>query len=146
MSLCVVSKCVRNEDLPDTEGSDVDCDYSYTHLFREVAALEEQQCSSSSRSGACEQPGLEDDVALNEQFGIPECSSGWIAGRLKERIKVWRETGASAWVLSILEEGYKLPFIKLPTPLVMRNHSSVHRHSSFFDKAIHDLLAARGCQ
>ena len=40
VSLCVDSKCVSNEDLPDAEGSDVDCDYSDTHLLREAAALD----------------------------------------------------------------------------------------------------------
>ena len=50
--------------------------------------------------------------------------------------------GASACVLAILEEGYKLPFIKLPAPLVMKNHSSVDTHSSFVDKAFHELVAA----
>ena len=35
-------------------------------------------------------------------------------GRLKENIAFWRDIGASKWVLSVIENGYYLPFISLP--------------------------------
>jgi len=50
--------------------------------------------------------------------------------------------GASGWVLRILEEGYRLPFITQPRPAVMKNHRSAETHSSFVQSAIQELVSA----
>ena len=36
-------------------------------------------------------------------------------GRLRKCTGFWREIGASQWVLDILENGYRLPFVKKTT-------------------------------
>lgn len=37
-----------------------------------------------------------------------------VEGRLKENIAFWKDTEASKWVLSVIENSYYLPFISLP--------------------------------
>ena len=37
-----------------------------------------------------------------------------VKGRLKQNIAFWKDIGASKWVLSVIKNGYYLPFISLP--------------------------------
>ena len=37
-----------------------------------------------------------------------------VKGRLKENIAFWKDIVASKWVLSVIENGYCLPFMSLP--------------------------------
>ena len=64
----------------------------------------------------------------------------YIVGRLCACLPVWREIGASAWVLRVLSEGYGLPFISRPQPAVFSNHHSCAKHESFMNKAVCDLV------
>ena len=63
-----------------------------------------------------------------------------VKGRLKESISFWEEIGASSWVLSILKNGYALPFISEPDPKVFQNSVSALRNKEFVTNEILDLL------
>ena len=41
-------------------------------------------------------------------------------------------------------EGYALPFMRLPMPRILRNHSSAKQHADFVSDSVCDL-ATRGC-
>ena len=53
----------------------------------------------------------------NVEFSCPIV----VKGRLRENISFWQNTGASRWVLRVLQEGYSLPFISLPQEAFFRN-------------------------
>ena len=61
-------------------------------------------------------------------------------GRLRKCTGFWREIGASQWVLDILENGYRLPFVKKPPVGVKRNQSSCKEHEQFVDEAVAALV------
>ena len=63
-----------------------------------------------------------------------------VKGRLKENISFWEEICASSWVLSILRDGYALPFISEPEPKVFQNNVSALRNIEFVTNEMLDLL------
>ena len=48
--------------------------------------------------------------------------------------------GSPSFVLSIISEGYRLPFSKFPEPCALRNNASALKHTSFVNEAISALL------
>ena len=48
--------------------------------------------------------------------------------------------GALGFILSIVRDGYKIPFVTLPPPKVSPNNHSAVTHSHFVSEAICDLL------
>ena len=57
----------------------------------------------------------------------------------------WRDViQASAFVLDIIEHGYKITFQELPLPYSIDNRSSTIRHEAFVRGAVNELLV-RGC-
>ena len=60
--------------------------------------------------------------------------------RLRKCVGFWREMGASQWVLNILENGYRLPFVKKPPVGVKRNQASCKEHEQFVDEAVAALV------
>ena len=63
-----------------------------------------------------------------------------VKGRLKEKLNVWKEIGASDWVIKILSQGYALPFTSEPEPAIFRNNLSALHNADFVTKEILDLL------
>ena len=62
-----------------------------------------------------------------------------VKGRLKENISFLEKIGASRWVLSILRDGYALPFISEPEPKIFQNNVSALRNKEFVTNEILDL-------
>ena len=55
-----------------------------------------------------------------------------VQGRLKNCVSFWENTlEASDFVLGIIKDGYRLPFIRFPPSVFMRNHRSVFEHMDF---------------
>ena len=61
-------------------------------------------------------------------------------GNLRHNIKFWKSIGAPYYILSLIENGYKLPFVSLPEPVKLRNNKSARLHADFVDQAIHELV------
>ena len=61
-------------------------------------------------------------------------------GRLRERIDFWRSIGASSFVLSVIRQGYFLPFTSIPPVSFASNHASTKKNASFVSHAIKELL------
>ena len=93
----------------------------------------------SDATGTGTENGLGEDWW--EGHVVPPCPVESIVGRLRSQLIAWREMGASAWVIRILEEGYKLPFTRLPPVATFPNHRSCHQHEEFVSTAVADLLA-----
>ena len=66
----------------------------------------------------------------------------WIRGRLRKFLPVWRSVGASSFVLSVIESGYKLPFVSVPVKFLFSNHKSAVNNRVFVCEAIKQLLLA----
>ena len=47
-----------------------------------------------------------------------------VKGRLKNNIDFWREIGANKEILSVLEHGYRIPFIETPSNSFSKNNKS----------------------
>ena len=58
----------------------------------------------------------------------------------------WVKLGASSFVLSVVRDGYKIPFVALPPPKVSSNNTSALNDPSFVSEAISDLLRTKSVE
>ncbi len=63
-----------------------------------------------------------------------------VKGNLKRHIKFWQSIGTSPFILSIIDNGYKIPFNTIPSKSVQRNNRSALQYAEFVDQAISDLI------
>lgn len=62
-----------------------------------------------------------------------------VKSRLKVNIGFWREIGASKFILDIIENGYKIPFVTTPSDTELGNNFSALNNKEFVDIAIKEL-------
>lgn len=67
-----------------------------------------------------------------------------VKGRLRRALDFLREINAPQFILDVIELGYKLPLLQIPTPFPARNNSSAFEHSAFVGNAISGLIR-QGC-
>ena len=98
-----------------------------------------------SREQANEEFNFVDDVIevcesgdFESLSGVP--SLGQVKGNLKRNVNFWRSIGASSFILSVVNDGYCLPFETLPPSTVLRNNMSALKHKDFVNSAIEELL------
>ena len=48
--------------------------------------------------------------------------------------------GSPDFILSIIGNGYKLPFVSFPLPVKLRNNKSARLHVDFVDQAVLELV------
>ena len=68
-------------------------------------------------------------------------SEAIVKGRLKASIQFWQDIGTDQDILSIIKDGYKLPFIHTPPAAVFKNNKSALSHREFVTEAVFDLLS-----
>ena len=56
------------------------------------------------------------------------------------KLVFWRSIGAPDFILSIFENGYRLPFISFPLAVKLKNNKSARMHADFVDQAVLELL------
>ena len=83
-----------------------------------------------------------DSVMESPSSNITKEHTPNMKGRLKENISFWEEICASNWVLSILRDGFALPFISEPEPKIFQNNVSALRNNEFVTNKIVDLLSS----
>ena len=87
------------------------------------------------------------DLKFNEQYEFEQNSDAtfFVQGKLRQNLPFWRDIiQASAFVLDIIQNGYKICFQESPSPFTIPNRSSALRHKDFVNEAIKELLD-RGC-
>ena len=92
------------------------------------------------------------DLAAARGSYAPSCSSGnspgegsvCVKGRLKDHLSFWRAIKANQWVISMIRDGYALPFVELPPRKKMENHKSAADEKEFVAEQIKELLLT-GC-
>ena len=86
----------------------------------------------------------EDDLEQVEQitknYELESGHSLGVKGNLKNNLGFWRSIGAPDFILSIIENGYKLPFISFPLAVKLRNNRSARLHADFVDQAVLELV------
>ena len=65
-------------------------------------------------------------------------------GRLRRALEFWKAIHAPQLILDVIEFGYKLPLLQIPTPFTARNNASALGESAFVESAINDLIS-QGC-
>ena len=64
-------------------------------------------------------------------------------GRLALCYDKWVKVGASGFILSVVRDSYKIPFVALPPPNVSSNNTSELKDTDFVSEAISDLLRTK---
>ena len=67
-----------------------------------------------------------------------------VKGRLRGALNFWNDIHAPQFILDVIESGYKLPLLQIPSPFVARNNSSALDESHFVESAINELIL-QGC-
>ena len=65
----------------------------------------------------------------------------YVKGRLFKSMEFWHSIGTLDFILNVIKEGYKIPFISTPPPRHYSNNASAVREADFVDQAIGELLA-----
>lgn len=63
-----------------------------------------------------------------------------VRGRLAKCISEWEGINAPGFILEVIREGYKIPFVSLPPPKHSDNNLSAIKEKDFVSEAILDLL------
>lgn len=63
-----------------------------------------------------------------------------VKGNLKRNVEFWKNIGSPQYILSVINEGYKIVFESMPSSTYLRNNKSALKHSEFVDEAIVELL------
>ena len=80
----------------------------------------------------------------HENFEFEQTSTNIsVKGRLKEHVEFWEKIGANDYVLSVIKNGYRIPFVTVPKPSCIKNNKSAIEHSDFVSEAIKELLASK---
>ena len=76
------------------------------------------------------------DDYLGKGVAFVEGSSS-VKGRLKQSISYWESIiCAPKFVLGLIVEGYRLPFVRCPDKCYLRNNRSAVRHSEFVQETL----------
>ncbi len=63
-----------------------------------------------------------------------------VKGRLRENIGYWESINANETILSIIREGYRIPFVQTPPGRKSKNNKSALKYPEFVKKSILELL------
>ena len=74
----------------------------------------------------CSFSGVEEKILLECSYAdyLEGCDSVIVKGRLRVNVSFWETIGASQFILSVIREGYKIPFYYTPTSVHLQNNYS----------------------
>ena len=107
-----------------------DCDAGVWFVDMDIHSLV-PPCFEPSVMATAPLSGDHHGTNIESIFGGTEAPMS-VLGRLKSCVSFWENTlEASDFVLGIIKDGYRLPFIRLPPPVCMRNHWSILESMDF---------------
>lgn len=107
------------------------CAHEWSHCFGE---------DSLEPDTSCQDPL--DLLCTSQSAASPSVAS--VQGQVNQHENFWHnELEPSSFVVGIITEGYRLPFLRLPDPLFQRNHRSALENASFVGDAIDELVLGR---
>ena len=96
------------------------------------------QCSTNQLTSK------EDDLAqvqeIAEKYELESGQSLNVKGNLKKNLEFWKSIGAPNFILTTIENGYKLPLASFPVATRLRNNKSARLHADFVDQAVLELV------
>ena len=129
-----ISKGVDNDFISDyRSSSSVDNDHMDVENYVDNLGL----CEESDDDIKADY--ISADGKSNNNTEIPN-----VKGRLASHLPFWKSTGASDFILQLIEKGYALPFISEPKPAVFSNNRSAKDNKEFVTSEILKLLEL-GC-
>ena len=81
-------------------------------------------------------------IQVEEIVGNFEVESGQLVsvkGNLKANIEFWKSIGTPNFIISIVDNGYSLPFVNLRK---LRNNKSARLYADFVDQTTHELVSS----
>ena len=131
-------------DLPS--GQDLEATVINPTPLPDLHTTSQQEEFSQANQLSSTEEDLAKVLEIVEKFEVESDLPLSVKGNLRHNIKFWKSIGAPYYILSIIENGYKLPFVSLPEPVKLRNNKSARLHAKFVDQAIHELvLSGRIC-
>ena len=106
-----------------------------TVLSRESPTTSQSQANQLNQSNVLAQVDQ-----FTQNYELKNGHSLRVKGNLSINLVFWRYIGAPNFILSIIENGYRLPFISLPLSVKLRNNKSARIHADFVDQAVRELL------
>ena len=87
------------------------------------------------------------DLAAAHSSYAPSCSSGdspregsvCVKGHLKDHMSFWHAIKVNQCVISIIRDGYAVPFVELPPRKQMENHKSAANEKEFVAEQVKEL-------
>ena len=79
---------------------------------------------------ACADSFLLDSFGFRQSLAVDLTYSS-SSGGLRKFLDFWRTLEVSQFVLNVIMQGYKIPFLQLPTLFVKRNNTSARENSDF---------------
>ena len=114
------SDSATGQKIAKQTGQAYHCQTKAASIIREVPklVLDQQEDLMEECPTECEDDKCIDSLSkVIEKFEI-DCSAGLknveVKGRLKEHIDFWQKIGASNFILSVINEGYRLVFKDVP--------------------------------
>ena len=94
-----------------------------------LAPILSQESPTTSQPQANQLNQNNEDVLVQEDqftqnYELESGHSLRVNGNLKNNLVFWRSIGAPDFILSIIEKGYRLPFISFPAAVKLRNNKS----------------------
>ena len=90
--------------------------------------------------------GVEEKDLLERSYAdyLEGCDSIIVKGRLRVNVSFWEAIGASQFILSIIRDGYKIPFYYTPTSVHLQNNNSALSYSDFVVSSITEPKGRKG--
>ena len=79
---------------------------------------------------------LDENAMRNFEFiESVECIS--VRGRLFKQSKEWEKIGASNFIIDVISDGFKIPFVTLPPPKYSDNNCSALKERKFVNEELY---------
>lgn len=118
-------------------------------LIRQDRSILGEEKEDRERQQVLLSDNQDNDLFVDRLVEVKECyefgSSDKIVnvkGKLRENVSFYQSIGAPDFVLSIIRNGYRLPFVNFPESVILPNNRSARDHSSFVDEALLELLSS----
>ena len=110
-----------------------------------LATILSQESPATSQPQANQLSQNNEDVLMKvdqftQNYELESGHSFRVKGNLKNNLVFWRSIGAPDFILSIIENGYRLTFISFWAAVKLRNSKSARIHVDFVDQAVLELL------
>ena len=95
----------------------------------------------AANTGKCLGQSTTSEICDNGSVSSVDSSSKSPYNRLKKNISCWKKAGADQYILSVIDNGYKIPFKETPDSFHAKNNKSARDNPDFVTKEIKNLVS-----